>query len=286
MNELSVARRAAIVKALADGNSIRATCRITGASKNTVVKLLVELGRVCSIYQNHVLRNLTCKRIQCDETWSFVGAKQRQVMNGAKGPGDVYTWTAMDADSKLMICWLVGPRTIDAAEQFMADLAPRLTSRVQITTDGLTHYKRAVERAFGWNGTDYAMLVKIYQGAPGDRGRYSPPICVGAEKHWVMGDPDSDYVSTSFVERQNLTMRMGMRRFTRLTNAFSKKVENHAHAVALHFMYYNFARPHTTLTKAHPHRYPTTPAMAAGITDHVWAVEEICELLDPARLLQ
>jgi hypothetical protein len=198
----------------------------------------------------------------------------------------VYTWTAMDADSKLMICWLVAVRSIDAARAFMADLAPRLATRVQLTTDGLMHYRRAVESAFGWNGVDYGMLVKIYQGAPGDRGRYSPPICVGAEKHWVMGNPDPDHVSTSFVERQNLTMRMGMRRFTRLTNAFSKKVENHSHAVALHFMYYNFVRPHTTLTKAHPNRYPTTPAMAAGVADHVWTVEEVCALLDERRLLQ
>lgn len=285
MNQLSVERRAAIVKALVDGTSIRATCRITGASKNTVTKLLVDLGEMCAIYQNHVLRNLTCKRVQCDEIWSFVGAKQRQVANGAKGPGDVYTWTAMDADSKVMICWLVGTRTQPVANAFIADLHSRLANRVQLTTDGHSLYLKAVEKAFRWGGTDFAQLVKIYQGEPGNRGRYSPPICIGAEKHWVMGDPDPDYVSTSFVERQNLTMRMAMRRFTRLTNAFSKKIENHAHAVALHFMHYNFCRAHMTLTKNHPNRYPTTPAMAAGVADHPWTVEEVCALLDPSRLI-
>jgi IS1 family transposase len=285
MNQLSVERRAAILKALVEGNSLRATCRLTGASKNTVTKLLVDLGEVCSIYQNHVLRNLTCQRVQCDEIWSFVGAKQKQVLSGAKGAGDVYTWTAMDADTKLMITWLVGTRTQPACNTFVADLHSRLANRVQLTTDGLSLYLRAVEKAFRWGGTDFAQLVKIYQNL-GDRGRYSPPVCVGAEKHWIMGDPDPDYVSTSFVERANLTMRMGMRRFTRLTNAFSKKVENHAHAVSLHFMHYNFCRTHTTLTKAQPNHYPATPAMAAGLTDHVWTAEEVCALLDPTRLLE
>jgi IS1 family transposase len=284
MNQLSVERRAAIVKCLVDGNSIRATCRITGASKNTVVKLLVDLGEMCSIYQDHVLRNLPTKRVECDEIWSFVGAKQRKVNAGARGDGDVYTWTAMDADSKLMICWLVGRRSGEASRLFMADLASRLAHRVQITTDGFSRYLGSTERAFGWNGCDYAQLVKLF--ASEGTGRYSPPVCIGAEKQWVMGNPDMDKVSTSYVERQNLTMRMGMRRFTRLTNAFSRKVENHAHAVSLHFMYYNFCRPHTTLTKNHPNRYPTTPAMSVGVTDHVWTVENVCDLLDPNRLLQ
>jgi IS1 family transposase len=289
MTQLSLERRAAIVRCLVDGNSIRATCRITGASKNTVVKLLVDLGDMCSIYQNHVLRNLPAKRVQCDEIWSFVGARQKRVNAGARGDGDVYTWTAMDADSKLMICWLVGRRSPQAAREFVADLSERLANRVQITTDGYGPYVNAVDRAFGWAGADFAQLVKIYATAGHESNvtarRYSPGICIGAEKTWVMGDPDMDHVSTSYVERQNLTMRMGMRRFTRLTNAFSKKVENHAHAVALHFMHYNFCRPHQSLTQAHPRRYPTTPAMAAGVADRVWTVEEVCALLDPARLV-
>jgi IS1 family transposase len=247
-------------------------------------------GEVCSIYQNHVLRNLPVNRVQCDEIWSFVGAKQKQVNAGARGDGDVYTWTAMDADSKLMISWLVGRRSPQAAREFVADLSGRLANRVQITTDGYGPYLSAVERAFGWAGADFAQLVKIYAAPPGGSQdsnltarRYSPGVCIGAEKTWVMGDPDMDHVSTSYIERQNLTMRMGMRRFTRLTNAFSKKVENHAHSVALHFMHYNFCRAHTTLTRNHPRRYPTTPAMAAGVADRVWTVEEVCALLDPAR---
>ena len=277
MYQLSVERRADIVRALVEGSSIRATCRMTGASKNTVVKLLVDLGEMCSIYQDHKIRNIPAKRVQCDEIWSFCGAKERNVPKGQRkrGRGDVWTWTAMDADSKLMISWMVGTRGRGIGQAFMRDLHSRLANRVQLTTDGHKSYLNAVERAFG-RDVDYAMLVKIYQSTSGDRGRYSPPICVGAEKIWVMGDPDPDHVSTSFVERSNLTMRMGMRRFTRLTNAFSKKIENHAHAVALHFMHYNFCRPHTSLTKAHPHRYPTTPAMSAGLADHVWTAEEMC----------
>jgi IS1 family transposase len=292
MNQLSTERRAAIVRALVEGNSARAAARLTGTSRATVLSLVVELGELCRVYQGHKLRNLKCQRIQCDEIWSFVGAKHKQVLSGAKGAGDVWTWTAMDPDSKLMVCWLVGQRSPSACREFIADLAGRLASRVQITTDGYTTYISAVENAFGWDGADFAQLVKIYasSGVTGEGSaaarRYSPAVCIGAEKHWVMGDPDPDHVSTSMVERSNLTMRMGMRRFTRLTNAFSKKVENHAHSVDIHFMYYNFVRPHATLTKAHPHRYPTTPAMAAGIADHVWTVEDLCSLLDPSRLLQ
>jgi IS1 family transposase len=285
MNQLSVERRAAIIRALVEGNSIRATCRLTGAAKNTVTRLLVELGEACASYQYQVVGNLPCARIQCDEIWSFVGAKEKQIKSGASGAGDVWTFTAMDADSKLIVCWLVGKRTPENAHRFIRDLASRLSSRVQITTDGYSPYISAVEGAFGWDGADFAQLVKIYSnaGTGGDANiagrRYSPGVCVGAVKHWIMGDPDPDHVSTSYAERQNLNMRMGMRRFTRLTNAFSKKVKNHAQAVALYFMYYNFCRAHQTLTKAHPNHYLTTPAMAAGLADHVWSVEEVCGLL-------
>ncbi len=290
MNQLSVERRAAVIRCLSEGNSIRATSRLTGASRTTVLSLLVDLGDLCRVYQDHVLRNLKVQRVQCDEIWSFVGAKQKQVNAGARGDGDVYTWTAMDADSKLMIAWLVGRRSPQAANEFIRDLHGRLATRVQITTDGYPHYAMAVERAFGWAGADFAQLMKVYAASSQEDSnatarRYSPGVCIGADKQWIMGNPDMDHVSTSYVERSNLTMRMGMRRFTRLTNGFSKKVENHAYAVDIHMMHYNFCRPHLTLTKSHPHRYPTTPAMAAGIADHVWTLEEVCALLDPSRLL-
>jgi IS1 family transposase len=281
MNQLPVERRAAIVRCLVEGNSARATARLTGTSRTTVLSLVVELGQMCRLYQDQKLRNLPCKRIQADEVWSFCGAKAKQVRAGAKGEGDVWTWTAICADTKLMVSWLVSTRRSRAAQRFIADLQKRLANRVQLTTDGHSVYVDAVDRAFG-RDVDYAMLIKLYAAVPSS-GRYSPPVCVGAEKHWVTGDPDPDYVSTSYVERQNLTMRMGNRRFTRLTNAFSRKVENHAYSVDIHFMHYNFCRPHTTLTKAHPFRYPQTPAMAAGLTDHVWTLEEVCALLDPSR---
>ncbi len=284
MNQLSVQRRAAVVRCLVEGNSIRATARLTGTSRTTVLSLLVDLGELCRTYQDHVLRNLPCQRIECDEIWSFVGAKQKQVNAGAKAHGDIWVFTALCATSKLMVSWRVGDRSPTTARAFMRDLRSRLANRVQITTDGLSAYLTAVERAFGWNGTDYAQLVKVYAtNKEGTAGRYSPPVCVGAEKSWVMGKPDFDLVSTSYIERQNMTMRMGMRRFTRLTNAFSRKVENHTRAVDIHFMFYNFCRPHMTLTKAHPLHYPQTPAMAAGLTDHVWSVEEVCALMDPSR---
>lgn len=290
MNRLSVERRAQIVRCLSEGNSVRATSRLTGASRTTVLSLLVDLGELCRTYQSHVLRGLRATRVECDEIWSFVGAKQKQVLSGAMGAGDVYTYTALDPDSKLMICWLVDRRNPQTTREFISDLHGRLANRVQITTDGYGPYASAVERSFGWNGADFAQLVKIYASTADASGnatarRYSPGICVGAEKTWIMGDPDLTSISTSLVERSNLTMRMQMRRFTRLTNAFSKKVENHAYAVDIHFMVYNFARHHMTLTKAHPQHYPQTPAMAAGITNHVWSVEEICALLDPSRLL-
>jgi IS1 family transposase len=278
MYQLSTERRAAIVRALVEGSSIRATCRMTAAAKNTVTKLLVELGDACTAYQDQVLRNLSCQRIQCDEIWSYVGAKQRQVWGGTQAYGNAWTWTAMDPDTKLIVCWHVGGRNIMDARPFIFDLKKRLANRVQITTDGHYSYQTAIEQAFGGD-VDFAVLLKSYSATNAGPGRYSPPVCTGAEKVRQWGNPDPDHVSTSMVERQNLTMRMGMRRFTRLTNAFSKKIENHIAAVALHFMHYNFCRPHTTLTQAHPHHYPTTPAMAAGVADHVWSVEEVCGLL-------
>jgi IS1 family transposase len=283
MNQLSVARRAEIVNCLCEGNSIRSTSRLTGASRTTILSLLEEVGEFCRVYQNHKIRGLTSVRIQCDEIWSFVGAKARAISQGAKGDGDIWTWTALDPDSKLMVCWYVGTRRKGAAEKFLLDLYGRLANRVQLTTDGHNAYLHAVDKVFGID-VDFAQLVKMYAHVP-SVGRYSPPVCIGAEKIPQWGDPDPDHISTSFVERTNLTMRMQMRRFTRLTNAFSKKVANHAYAVDIHFMHYNFCRPHMTLTKNHPSHYPTTPAMAAGLTDHVWGLEEVIGMMEPKHLI-
>ncbi len=275
MNRLNTARRAQVVRCLVEGNSIRATVRMTGVAKNTVVRLLVELGAACTRFMDDSMRNLTCKRLQCDEIWSFVGAKQKNVKpthfeNGGYA-GDVWTWTAIDADTKLVPCWMIGQRDAIAARAFMDDLAARLSNRVQLTTDGHRPYLVAVDRAFGGD-VDYAMLVKIYGEPAEGQKRYSPADCIGCERKAISGTPDPKHVSTSFAERQNLTMRMSMRRFTRLTNAFSKKVENHAAAVALYFTWYNFGRVHQTLKM--------TPAMAAGVADHTWSVEELLSLLD------
>jgi IS1 family transposase len=280
MNKINDSRRAAIIRALVEGNSVRATGRLTSTAKATVLKLLVELGEFCSIYQYHALRNLPCKRIECDEIWAFCGAKQRNATE--KDQGDLWTFTAIDADTKLMVSWLVGPRHGKSAERFISDVASRLADRVQITTDGSFSYISAIEKAFGWAGADFAQLVKTYGDLPEEerKRRYSPAVCTGAIKNPIMGRPDMDLVSTSYVERANLTMRMQMRRFTRLTNAFSKKAENHAHAVSLNFMFYNYCRPHQTLTKA-ANGVKTTPAMASGLTDHVWTVEEILDLMGP-----
>ena len=279
MNKLIDARRAAVVKCLVDGSSIRATARITGTSKATVLKLLVEVGEFCSGFQDFRLRNLATARVEADEIWDFVGAKQRRAVRS--GDGDIWTFTAIDADSKLMISWLVGERNTENATDFMRDVASRLANRVQLTTDGHPMYLPAVERAFGWAKVDYAMLIKSYGQPEGQEGqrRYSPPVCTGARKHWVMGKPDEALVSTSYVERSNLTLRIQQRRHTRLTNAFSKKAENHAHAVSLYFMHYNFCRVHQTLTKGRKGIH-TTPAMAAGITDRVWKVEDVLALMD------
>jgi IS1 family transposase len=280
MNRLSRERRAQVLRALVEGNSIRATCRITGTAKGTVLTLLADAGAACSEYQDAVLRNLPCKRLQCDEIWSFCHAKAKNVPEehiGEFGYGDVWTWTAIDADTKLVPSWLVGTRDATAANAFMLDLAGRLRSRVQLTTDGHKPYLEAVEGAFGAD-IDYAMLIKLYGSDPESERRYSPATCIGAETRYVMGNPAPEHVSTSHAERQNLTMRMQMRRFTRLTNAFSKKVENLEHAVALHFMHYNFARSHQTLQKRDFTK--PTPAMAAGVTDHIWSIEEIVELIE------
>jgi IS1 family transposase len=277
MNRLSSKERAQIIRALVEGNSIRATVRMTGFAKNTIVKLLVELGDACSAYQDEHLRELPCERLQLDEIWSFVGMKDKNIPDERKsewGIGDVWTWTAIDADTKLIPSWLVADRGADAARLFVTDLAARLAHRVQITTDGHRAYVEAVEAAFGAD-VDYAQLIKLYGNAPEAETRYSPSECIGTETHVRQGDPDPAYISTSYAERANLTMRMSMRRFTRLTNAFSKKVENLAAAVSLHFMWYNFGRPHSSLGRN------TTPAMAAGVTDHVWTAEEIAGLLDP-----
>ena len=273
MNTLPLAKRTAVVAALVEGNSIRATCRMTGVAKGTVLKLLVDLGRACEAYHRKTVVNLKARRIQCDEIWSFCYAKAKNVpdsMRGLLGVGDVWTWTAMDADTKLMVSWLVGDRDAGYASEFISDLASRLANRVRLTTDGYRVYLDAVEDAFGAD-IDYAMLVKLYGEAPQTEARYSPPSCLGARKEVVTGFPVRRYISTSYIERQNLAMRMQMRRFTRLTNAFSKKIENHEAAVALHYMYYNFARIHQTLR--------VTPAMEAGVADHVWSLEEIVGLL-------
>jgi IS1 family transposase len=279
MNRLSIERRAQVIGALVEGNSIRATVRMTGAAKNTATKLLVDLGAACAEYQDRVLRDLPCETIQCDEIWSFCYSKQKNVPQEHRdtfGYGDVWTWTAIDADTKLVPSWLVGERTYDDAVTFLIDLEKRLSGPVQLTTDGFKVYLRAVERAFRSTWIDYAMLEKLYGPDPAEEKRYSPSICLGVKSRAIAGNPDPSKISTSYVERQNLTMRMGMRRFTRLTNAFSKKIENLTHAVSLHYMHYNFARPHKTLSSP----YPTTPAMAAGVADHVWTLREIAELLE------
>jgi len=275
MNKLSPERRAQVISALVEGNSIRATCRMTGAAKGTVLKLLADVGEVCRDYQDKHVRKLTTRRVQCDEIWAFCHSKEKNVPEEKKGQfgyGDVWTWTAIDADSKLVISWCIGGRDSYTGLAFMQDVARRVSQRVQLTTDGHKVYLNAIENVFGID-IDYAMLVKVY-GRPSkeEQRRYSPASCVGTETQVIRGNPDPKHINTSYVERQNLTMRMGMRRFTRLTNAFSKKVQNLGHAVALHFLHYNFCRVHQTLG--------TTPAIAAGVADHVWSIGELVGLLD------
>ena len=274
MNKLDRQARARILHLLCEGNSIRAVTRLTGASKKAVSRLLVDAGQAAAWYQDRVFQNLTCKRVQVDEIWAFVYAKQKNVPFAKKAPpnaGDVWTWTAIDADTKLIPSWFVGGRDSDAAMIFMEDLASRLANRVQLTSDGHKAYLEAVEGAFG-SDIDYAMLVKVYGPSLEGEKRYSPAECIGAVKHRVEGNPDPKHVSTSYSERSNLSVRMHTRRFTRLTNAFSKKIENHAHSVALFAMYYNFVRIHKTLR--------TTPAMAAGVTDRLWEIGDMVDVLE------
>lgn len=272
MNCLDHETRARMVNCLVEGCSIRATVRMTGISKTTIMKLVSDLGAACAVYHDRYVRKLKVRRLQCDEIWQFVGAKAKNSSAAKKqeGWGDVWTWVAIDADTKLVVSYLVGGRGADWATDFMQDCANRITNRVQITTDGYKVYLDAVENAFGAD-IDYAQLQKIYGATPENETRYSPAKCIGCDMKVVSGNPEPAHVSTSYVERQNLTMRMHMRRFTRLTNGFSKKIENHAHSVALHYMFYNFCRIHQTLK--------VTPAMEANLSDHVWSLEELVALM-------
>ncbi len=275
MNRLDSAARAQIIGMMVEGMSMRAITRMSGASKNTVAKLLADAGTAFSEFQDATLRNLTCERIQCDEIWSFVGAKAKNVegmKREVENAGDAWTWTAIDADTKLVPCFMVGDRSAATAYWFMKDLESRLANRVQLTTDGHRAYLSAVENTFGRGGVDYAMLIKQYGPDPEGEKRYSPPQCLGCDKDEVFGSPDPKHISTSYVERQNLSMRMGIRRFTRLTNAFSKKFENHVHALSIYFMHYNFVRIHQSLR--------VTPAMEAGVVSSPWTLADMVEVLE------
>ena len=272
MNKLSTQQRAQIIGMMVEGMSIRSISRMTSASKNTVVKLLVEAGQACAEYQDKAFRNLTCKKIQVDEIWSFVYAKAKNVPESKIGEaGDVWTWTAIDADTKLVPSFYLGNRDAECANTFMQDLKSRLVGRSQITSDGLKAYVQAVENAFGAD-VDFAQLVKLYGDTSEGQKRYNPAECVGTRKEVIIGNPNQRNVSTSFVERQNLNIRMGNRRFTRLTNAFSKKIENHFYALAIYFMHYNFVRIHQTLR--------VSPAMAANVSKTLWSLEDIVKVVD------
>jgi len=278
MNKLPLAKRVQILNMLVEGSSMRSISRVADVSINTVTKLLVDAGHVCNAFHDEKVRGVKASKVQCDEIWAFTYAKAKNVetaKSAPEGAGDTWTWTGIDADSKLIVSWLVGGRDSEYANAFMNDVASRLTSRVQLTTDGLKAYLEAVEGAFGAD-VDYAQLVKMFGAAPdGSKGRYSPAECTGIKKNVIEGSPDKKHISTSYVERQNLTMRMSMRRFTRLTNAFSKKLENHCHALALYFVFYNWIRIHKTLR--------VTPAMAAALTDRLWSWEDIIALIDEAE---
>ena len=274
MNKLPIEKRRQILAMLVEGSSMRSISRVADVSINTVTKMLCDAGDAALVMHHENVQNVTASRIQCDEIWSFCYAKQKNVKKAKAAPseaGDVWTWTALDADTKLIVTYLIGGRDADYAIEFMDDLRARLANRVQLTTDGHKAYLEAVEGAFGGD-VDYAQLVKIYGQTPEGQRRYSPPECVGARKRHVEGNPDMQHVSTSYVERQNLTMRMSMRRFTRLTNAFSKKYDNHVHALAIYFYHYNFCRIHKSLR--------VTPAMEAGLTDHVWSFDDLIAEMD------
>jgi IS1 family transposase len=277
MNKLLLAKRVQILSMLCEGSSMRSISRVVDVSINTVTKALVDAGEACIDLHEEMVRDVKASRIQCDEIWSFCYAKEKNVATAKAanhGAGDVWTWTALDADTKLIVSYFVGDRSGQSAIALMDDLRSRLSNRVQLTTDGHRSYLEAIEGAFGGD-VDYAQLIKLYGEAPeAFKGRYSPAECVGAYKHRVEGNPDPKHVSTSYVERQNLNMRMGMRRFTRLTNAFSKKLENHCHMLALYFAFYNFVRIHKTLK--------VTPAMAAGVTNRLWTMEDIIARIDAA----
>ncbi|MDR3410861.1 MAG: IS1 family transposase [Formivibrio sp.] len=277
MNRLSISERSRVVAALVEGNSIRSTSRMTGVARNTVTSLLLDMAEACAAHHDRYIRNVRVRRLQCDEIWAFVGAKKKNVTPEQEqaGWGDIWTWTAIDADTKLCVAYYVGDRGKYSAYNFMSDCANRILGRPQITTDAHRPYLQAIEDAFGTE-VDYAQLHKIFGAATPDESRYSPATCIGCDMKTVMGDPDPKHVSTSFVERQNLSMRMSIRRFTRLTNAFSKKAENHAASVVLWFAYYNFCRIHQTLR--------VTPAMEAGISEHVWSLEELVGLLDGTKV--
>jgi IS1 family transposase len=284
MNRLSTEKRAEILGMMVEGNSLRATSRMAGVSINTVSKLLVDVGAACTAYQDEVLRDLPCTTIQADEIWSFVYAKAARVPEKHRddpGYGDVWTWVALCADTKLAVSWLVGERNGWDCWNFIQDLQQRVRGRIQLSTDGFVAYRGVVGLIFKGD-VDWAQIVKHYRSERISEARYSPPACTGTTITKRLGNPDPAKVSTSYVERQNLTMRMSMRRFTRLTNAFSKKVENHAAAVALHFLNYNFVRPHTSLAQASPHgpKIKRTPAMAAGVADHIWTLEEVARLTE------
>jgi len=274
MNKLPTEKRAQVLQMMAEGISLRSITRLTGISRTTSLKLLGDAGLAFAAYQDRKLVNLRCKRIQVDEAWAFCYAKAKNVPTAKAAPqgaGDIWTWIGLDADTKLAVSWWVGGRDGDTAKLFMSDLAKRLATRVQLTSDGHRAYLDAVEGAFG-NAIDYAMLVKIYGEAPEAEKRYSPAQCIGAKRQEITGMPDPDHISTSYVERQNLSMRMGNRRMTRLTNAFSKKAENHAHMISIYFMHYNFVRIHQTLK--------ITPAMAAGVTSKLWEMSDMVKILE------
>jgi len=280
MNKLTPEKRAQALQMMAEGISLRSMTRLTGVSRTTLIKLLEDAGQAFSEYMDRTLVNLPCRRLQVDEAWAFSYCKQKNVATAKKAPegaGDIWTWVGLDSETKLVVSYYVGGRDSEAAMTFMDDLAPRLASRVQLTSDAHKPYLEAVEGAFGGD-IDYAMLVKVYGQAPEGQRRYSPAICTGAHSKVIEGNPKTQYISTSHVERQNLNIRMGNRRMTRLTNAFSKKAENHAHMMAIYFMHYNFVRIHQTLK--------ITPAMAAGVTSKLWEMADMVKVLEDWELAQ